>query len=142
MTSINRDRALWSQILLANAYQNFLFQLRESVFGTHEIRNAGKSFQSLSSGKSLLFKTTISFGSLVAPLKCGGFGELRSAMCSRKSANCSDFCVRSIPARSSSFSDARKPAVSSNRIGTPFKLIVSSIVSRVVPCVSLTITRS
>ena len=37
---------------------------------------------------------------------------------------------------------ARKPAVSSKRIGTPSKLTVSSIVSRVVPCVSLTITRS
>ena len=32
MTSINRDRALWSQILLVNACQNFLFQLWQSVF--------------------------------------------------------------------------------------------------------------
>src|SRR5215831_10598058 len=31
MTSINRDRALRSQILLANASQNFLFQLWHSV---------------------------------------------------------------------------------------------------------------
>src|SRR5213079_2349332 len=33
MTNINRDRALWSQIMLANAYQNFLFQLWQSVSG-------------------------------------------------------------------------------------------------------------
>ena len=33
MTSINRDRAFRSQILLANACQNFLFQLWQSVSG-------------------------------------------------------------------------------------------------------------
>ena len=33
MTSINRDRALWSQILLANMCQNFFFQLRQALFG-------------------------------------------------------------------------------------------------------------
>src|SRR4026208_2224934 len=33
MTSINRDRALLSHILVANACQNFLFQLWQSVFG-------------------------------------------------------------------------------------------------------------
>ena len=42
----------------------------------------------------------------------------------------------------SSFSEARRPAVSSKRIGTPSRFTVSSIVSRVVPWVSLTITRS
>ena len=134
MTSINRDRVFRSQILLANACQNFLFQLRQSVFGHARNSQCREILQSLSSGKSLLFKTTISFGSLVAPLKSAGFGELRSAMCSRKSASCNDFCVRSIPARSRSLSEARKPAVSSNRIGTPSRLTVSSIISRVVPC--------
>src|SRR4029079_17447169 len=33
MTSINRDRTFRSQILLANACQNLLFQLRQSVSG-------------------------------------------------------------------------------------------------------------
>jgi hypothetical protein len=49
--------------------------------------------------------------------------------------------VRSIPARSSSFSEARKPAVVGNRIGYPLQddhFLRSRIA--VVPCVSLTIT--
>jgi hypothetical protein len=95
MTSINRDRAFRSQILLANACQNFLFQLRQSVFGHARNSQCREILPVLSSGKSLLFKITISFGSLVAPLKCGGFGELRSAMWSRKSATATTFvCAR------------------------------------------------
>src|SRR5437870_1462719 len=44
----------------------------------HEIRGAWKFFQSLSSGKSLLFKMTISLESPAVSPKCGGLGALRS----------------------------------------------------------------
>src|SRR6266566_2682228 len=108
----------------------------------HETRKAVKLFQSLSSGKSLLFKTTISLELPARSSKCEGLGALRSAMCRRKSASCSDLSVRTIPSRSSSLAEGRRPAVSSKRIGRPSRFAVSSMVSRVVPCISLTITRS
>ena len=59
-----------------------------------------------------------------------------------KSASSNAFRLRSTPIRSTMSSVSRIPAVSTNFKGTPFTFTYSSIVSRVVPAISVTIAFS
>src|SRR5438874_4670180 len=74
---------------------------------TQEIRSALLFFHSGCSAKSLLFRTRISFPSTVCA-NCSGDAVVRSTICRRKSAFCSERSVRAIPSRSLQKAEDRK----------------------------------
>ena len=94
------------------------------------------------SPRSVLFSTSRCWAVVAGSTPSGGRGLLASAISSNKSAASICLTVLWIPSTSIWSSDSRIPAVSTSRSGIPRRLMISSIVSRVVPAMSLTMARS
>ena len=100
---------------------------------------------SKSSVKSILFKTVMDFLSFVSSssLRSSSVrGSDASSMTSNKSERSSHSLLRFTPAYSTVSDVSLMPAVSMSLIGMPRMLAYSSMVSRVVPGISVTIARS
>ena len=134
MAGIDRDRALRAQISCADRLDNFLFQSAQPVFC-----QAGNPQRVviLPIGMFRQIALVQEHDRLVGPSRVQQSPAV-SARCDRRCAGADrrseeiSPCGRSLRARDRP-AESRRPAVSSRRIGTPRRLITSSIVSRVVP---------
>ena len=104
----------------------------------------GSSFGFQTEGKSVLLSRRILFFSLLCSKiiwSSSVRGRLKSRSTRTKSACCMISLERLTPICSTMSSVSRIPAVSMMRRGTPSMVIISSMISRVVPSISVTMAR-
>ena len=109
------------------------------------ITSSGNSSASIFSGKSVLLSKIMRLLSLLSSRRARSWSVSASELLRTrrtKSASSRAFLERSTPIFSTTSSVSRIPAVSTNFKGTPLMLTYSSITSRVVPSMSVTMALS